>query len=184
MGTIMTLRQACIVLLVLIAVNLLPITASAAQLRAVTVSESPPETLVVPTNSINSSLSSTNRKKIVIVSDVATELSGVNTCLNNTKRILEQWGHEVLYMTPTTLNLLTVPLYGIDKGFPVFIPTPLNAYKISRILDQFQPDHVHISTEATLGSLVRGMCIRRNWKFSTAFHTNVPEVSMETVVRV
>ncbi|CAB9515588.1 GDP-mannose-dependent alpha-mannosyltransferase [Seminavis robusta] len=110
------------------------------------------------------------KRRILIVSDVAVTLSGVATALGNTERILSKWGHEVLYVTPTTLDLWTIPLIGVDNGFKLAFPYP-HSSKIERVIDEFNPDCVHVSTEASLGKFVRTLCLKKGWRFSTAFHT-------------
>ena len=40
---------------------------------------------------------------------------------------------------------------------------------------QFEPEVVHIATEAPLGLAVRRHCLARNLPFTTAFHTQIPE---------
>ncbi|CAB9518169.1 GDP-mannose-dependent alpha-mannosyltransferase [Seminavis robusta] len=112
----------------------------------------------------------TPTKRIVIVSDVAVEQSGVVTSLTNTQRVLTKWGHDVLYLTPSTLKLFTIPLIGIDRFFKVGIPF-LQASMIGNIIEEFNPDCIHISTEAFLGYTVWQLCKKKGWKFSTAFHT-------------
>jgi glycosyltransferase involved in cell wall biosynthesis len=40
---------------------------------------------------------------------------------------------------------------------------------------KFRPDHIHISTEGSLGNWVRWLCWRMGWQFSTSYHTRFPE---------
>jgi glycosyltransferase involved in cell wall biosynthesis len=46
---------------------------------------------------------------------------------------------------------------------------------IVRELDEFDPDCVHIATEATIGLTVRRYCLKRGLPFTTAYHTQIPE---------
>ncbi len=126
-----------------------------------------------PVESDNMMASNSTSRKIVIVSDVMSNLkpSGVTTAITNTKLVLEKMGHQVLYMTPDTLDMLTFPLYGIDERFRVAIPWPRDVRKIYNIISHLGPNHIHISTDLTLGVLVRSICLVQGWKFSTAFHT-------------
>jgi len=47
--------------------------------------------------------------------------------------------------------------------------------KLMQLADAFQPDAVHIATEGPLGWAMRGICLKRGWPFTTAFHTRFPE---------
>mmetsp|Transcript_53844 Transcript_53844/g.114389 ORF Transcript_53844/g.114389 Transcript_53844/m.114389 type:complete len:550 (+) Transcript_53844:180-1829(+) len=160
----------------IVGILLFALPSSVAQLRGAT----PQIALHIDTDSTSSisssgsGSSSDSKKKIVIVSDLAIDLSGVNTCLSNAKRILEQDGHQVLFLSPISLDLITVPLYGVDSGFLMSLPW-LHTLRIARMIREFQPDHIHIATEGTLGSLVQTICVRKGWKFSTSYHTNVAE---------
>jgi glycosyltransferase involved in cell wall biosynthesis len=46
---------------------------------------------------------------------------------------------------------------------------------LSRRLDAFAPDAVHIATEGPLGSAARRWCKRRGMGFTTSYHTRFPE---------
>lgn len=46
---------------------------------------------------------------------------------------------------------------------------------VSDTIDRFQPEAIHIATEGPLGQLVRRLCRRRGWPFTTSFHTLFPE---------
>ena len=54
---------------------------------------------------------------------------------------------------------------------------------MARMLDDFAPDAVHLATEGPLGWAGRRHCLRRGWKFTTAFHTKFPEI-VNAAVRV
>ena len=46
---------------------------------------------------------------------------------------------------------------------------------IRRRLEALAPDAVHIATEGPLGIAARNWCVRRDWPFTTAYHTQFPE---------
>lgn len=115
------------------------------------------------------------KKRIALVSDVAIHQSGVATTMKNTVRVLEEQGHEVFYLNPTDLGLYTLPLYGIDKHFQLALPWP-HYYIVKKKLCDFNPDHIHISTELLLGQMVQSICLSQGWRFSTAFHSMVPNM--------
>ncbi len=46
---------------------------------------------------------------------------------------------------------------------------------LSRLLDAFGPNTVHVATEGPVGWAMRALCLRRGWPFTTSFHTKFPE---------
>jgi Glycosyltransferase Family 4 len=46
---------------------------------------------------------------------------------------------------------------------------------LSRLLDPFAPDTIHIATEGPLGLAARAYCVRRQRGLTTSFHTKFPE---------
>lgn len=47
--------------------------------------------------------------------------------------------------------------------------------KLTRMLEQFDADAIHISTEGPLGQAARKYCCKRGLRFTTAYHTRFPE---------
>ncbi|MBD0275118.1 MAG: glycosyltransferase family 1 protein, partial [Acetobacteraceae bacterium] len=46
---------------------------------------------------------------------------------------------------------------------------------LSRLLDAFGPNTVHVATEGPVGWAMRALCLRRGWPFTTSFHTKFPD---------
>ena len=51
----------------------------------------------------------------------------------------------------------------------------LPARRLTRLIDEFQPDALHIATEGPLGLAGRRLAITRSWRFTTSFHTRFAE---------
>lgn len=49
------------------------------------------------------------------------------------------------------------------------------ASRVRRLIDDFEPDAIHIATEGPLGLAARAYCRRRGYPFTTAYHTRFPE---------
>jgi glycosyltransferase involved in cell wall biosynthesis len=47
--------------------------------------------------------------------------------------------------------------------------------RLGRVLEEFQPDAVHVATEGPLGLAARRWCLRRGQAFTSAYHTQFPE---------
>lgn len=108
--------------------------------------------------------------RIALITDVWTPLiNGVVTTLENTVRIARSHGHDVLVLSPEMFPSLPCPTYPEIRL--VLFPWR----KVSRILDEYRPDAVHIANEGPMGWAGRFACQRRRWGFTTAYHTRLPE---------
>ncbi len=108
--------------------------------------------------------------RIAIVTDAwYPQVNGVVRTLNKTIALLESWGHEVLCINPGQFRTLPMPTYPD-------IPLALFPYgKLKRMLDAFQPEAIHLSTEGPLGWAGRRYCLRNDFPYTTTYHTRFPE---------
>ena len=108
--------------------------------------------------------------KIALVSDAwLPQTNGVVRTMRETTRCLEALGHQVRPVTP--LPFLTFPC-------PTYPEIRLAAWpwrRTTRILDEFEPDAVHVATEGPIGLAGRRWCQSRGQVFTTSFHTRFPE---------
>ncbi len=108
--------------------------------------------------------------KIAIVTDAwYPQTNGVVTTLNRTGECLRRLGHDVLYVTPKEFTTVPLPTY------PEIRLSLFPGAKVTRILDAFEPEAIHIATEGPLGSTARKYCRRHGLKFTTAYHTQFPQ---------
>jgi 3-deoxy-D-manno-octulosonic-acid transferase len=109
--------------------------------------------------------------KLLIVSDAwHPQLNGVVRTLENTIRELRNTGHHVEIVGPEkTLTSFPAPTY------PEIRLEFFGNARLKKILDAFNPDYIHISTEGPLGIAMRSLCLKYNRPFSTAYHTCFPE---------
>ncbi len=108
--------------------------------------------------------------KIALISDAwRPQINGVVTTVLNTCKTLRAAGHQVLLVTPDQFKSFPCPTY----------PSIKLAYwcggKLTKQLDDFQPDRIHIATEGPLGLAARRYCLKRKLTFTTSFHTLFPE---------
>jgi glycosyltransferase involved in cell wall biosynthesis len=97
------------------------------------------------------------------------QVNGVVRTLSATVVELDRRGHEVEVITPQ--RFLTVPMPGYASIRLAMAPR----FGVRRMLDAYQPEVVHISTEGPIGWSARGWCLSRGVPFTTAFHTRFPE---------
>ncbi|MEO5368388.1 MAG: glycosyltransferase family 1 protein [Magnetococcus sp. WYHC-3] len=110
-------------------------------------------------------------RRIMIVTDAwdPPQVNGVSLTYQDTAAQLRAWGHDVQVIHPGSYpaKWFRIPHDNVDvvreKGLA------------GRTLDAFDPHHVHIATEGPIGLAARRHCLRRKWRFTTAYHTQWPE---------
>ena len=108
--------------------------------------------------------------KILIVTDAwEPQVNGVVRTLKMTRRELERRGHTVEIISPQGFRSIPCPTY------PEISLAIAREKDLTRRIDAFAPDCLHIATEGPLGWLARRVAIRREWPFTTAYHSRFPE---------
>ena len=108
--------------------------------------------------------------RILIATDAwLPQVNGVVTTLRNTVRELETLGHSVQLVTPQGFRTLPCPTYPEIRL--AVAPGP----RVVRMIEEFEPDAVHIETEAPIGMAARRHCLDSGRPFTTAYHTQFPE---------
>ncbi len=97
------------------------------------------------------------------------QVNGVVRTLATTAAELRAMGHTVEVVGPD--RFVTVPL----PTYPDIRISLFPRRKLSRIIETFQPDALHIATEGPLGLSARAWALKRGCAFTTAFHTRFPE---------
>jgi glycosyltransferase involved in cell wall biosynthesis len=108
--------------------------------------------------------------RILIVSDAWTpQVNGVVRTLRTITEEMRAMGKIVEVIGPDRFNTIPMPSY------PEIRLAILPGRKLARLIDEFQPDALHIATEGPLGMAARGYARRRKIAFTTAFHTRFAE---------
>ncbi|HLJ18667.1 MAG TPA: glycosyltransferase family 1 protein [Stellaceae bacterium] len=108
--------------------------------------------------------------RIALVSDAwLPQVNGVVRTLTTVAREAAAMGHEVRPITPDRFRTVPCPTY------PEIRLALLPGRVVARLIDEADPDHVHIATEGPLGMAARRHCLRRGLAFTTSFHTRFPE---------
>ncbi|HVO87655.1 MAG TPA: glycosyltransferase, partial [Casimicrobiaceae bacterium] len=108
--------------------------------------------------------------RILVVSDAWTpQVNGVVVTLRNTVGCLEKEGHVTEVIGPDRFRSIPCPSY------PEIRLAMNPGAALTRMVHAFAPDAIHIATEGPLGMAARGLCMRRNLRFTTAYHTRFPE---------
>ena len=116
-------------------------------------------------------------KRILIVTDAwHPQVNGVVRTMQNVIDHLRARQFEVRTITPDMFYTVPLPVY------PEVQLSLFSARKIRQIVDEFEPDAIHISTEGPLGWAARNLCVKRGLAFTTSYHTKFPEY-MSTMLR-
>ncbi len=112
--------------------------------------------------------------KIVVATDAwKPQLNGVVRTLETLGDILSDFGNEVLYITPNDFKSVPLPSY------PEIRLSLMPNRKVAKLINEFQPDAIHIATEGPIGRATRRFCKRRGYPFTTSFHTRFAEYANE-----
>lgn len=108
--------------------------------------------------------------RVVLVTDAwEPQTNGVVSTLRQTMAEMQRLGIEVLRISPEQFTTIPCPSYPEIRL--AVVPGP----KVGALLNDFQPDAIHIATEGTLGVAARQWCIARKLRFTTSYHTQFPE---------
>src|ERR1700750_1531557 len=108
--------------------------------------------------------------KILIVTDAwAPQVNGVVRTLETLSKDLAALGHTVRMITPLGRRTFPMPTY------PEIRLALFQKRALTREIQEFAPDAVHIATEGSLGLTARRICLKHGIAFSTAFHTRFAE---------
>lgn len=109
--------------------------------------------------------------KLALITDAwHPQVNGVVTTLQELVVALAPLGVQVDVIHPGLFRNKPCPGYkGIDLAVRPAKP-------LAEMLDQLQPDAIHLATEGPLGWAARRYCQKRKLAFTTAFHTKFPEI--------
>lgn len=107
---------------------------------------------------------------LAIVTDAwAPQVNGVVHSLSRVKEILTAAGDGITVIHPAMF--LTVPCSTYPE-IRLALATP---HRIRYLIEEANPDAVHIATEGPLGRLARRVCKETGRGFTTSYHTKFPE---------
>jgi glycosyltransferase involved in cell wall biosynthesis len=108
--------------------------------------------------------------RIVIVTDAWTpQVNGVVRTLQAVRDRLEAMGHVVRIISPDLFYSVPCPTYAEIR---LALAAPRS---VGRMIADFAPDAIHLSTEGPLCVAARRWCLRHGQPFTTAYHTSFPD---------
>ena len=117
--------------------------------------------------------------KLLIISDAwHPQVNGVVRTYEYLAKHLRAAGHEVKIIGPRDFrHRMALPGYA-EIDFALFSHRPL-----SRIIEEYQPDCVHLATEGALGHAGRRYCLKHSVRFTTSYHTHFPDYFAKRVAK-
>lgn len=108
--------------------------------------------------------------RIAIVTDAwEPQVNGVVRTLQSVRKVLEAQGHKVLVISPDLFYSVPCPTY------PEIRLAMVRSRTIGDLLDEFSPHAVHLATEGPVCVAARRWCLRHDFPFTTAYHTQFPD---------
>lgn len=108
--------------------------------------------------------------RIALVTDAwHPQVNGVVRTWTTMERILQAWGHELIVVSPQGSRTVPAP------SEPDLRLCLRPRRQLRRVLGDSVPDALHIATEGPLGLAARRLALRRDWRFTTSFHTLFPD---------
>ena len=111
-----------------------------------------------------------NQRLLIITDTWRNDVNGVSAFLKDAFVELEKVGFSCSVISPTEPILRSVPAIGFSE-----IRLVINPWRISELLNDQNPDYIHIATEGPLGWAARSWCEKNGFPYTTAYHTKWPE---------
>ena len=107
-------------------------------------------------------------KKLLIITDTTLkQTNGVVRTLNKTIELLSK-EFEISFINPVRFKTISLPFYKE-------IDVSLNIWSIGRMIEDINPDYIHISTEGPVGLAGKLYCDKKGYNYSTSYHSMFPE---------
>ena len=121
-----------------------------------------------------------NSMKILIVSDAwHPQVNGVVRTYEYLNKALEDAGHHVLTIGPADFKgRFPMP------GYKEIELVPFAFSRLSKMIEDFSPDTVHIATEGPLGWATRKYCLKQNIPFTSSYHSQFPDYFAKRVEKI
>jgi glycosyltransferase involved in cell wall biosynthesis len=108
--------------------------------------------------------------RILIATDAwHPQVNGVVRTLTMVAEAAKSLGVEIVFLTPESFRTVPMPGYA---GLRIALTTP---GRVARLIDDADPDAIHIATEGPIGLLARRYCRKHRRAFTTSFHTRFPD---------
>jgi len=107
-------------------------------------------------------------KKILLITDTTSkQTNGVVRTLGKTVEILSK-EYQVEVINPSLFRTIPLPFYKeIDFS--------INTHRIGKMIEECNPNYIHIATEGPVGLAGKLYCDRKGYRYTTSYHSMFPE---------
>jgi len=107
-------------------------------------------------------------KKILLVTDAwAPQVNGVVRVQDALISSLKTSGYDVVVIEPGQFRTIPTPMYP-EIRLAIF-----SRRRIAKIIEELQPDAIHLMTEGPLGWAARSVCMKKGIPFTTWYHSHL-----------
>lgn len=104
---------------------------------------------------------------LIITDNTQDQINGVVTTFRSIEKQAALDGYQIDYINPDNFKNFPAP------GYPeVKLSLP---FGIGRLIEDKNPDYIHIATEGPVGLMARLYCDNQGYKYNTSYHTKFPE---------
>jgi glycosyltransferase involved in cell wall biosynthesis len=107
-------------------------------------------------------------KNTVIVTDTYEQVNGVSTTYKNIEKVAAKRNLDLQIVHPGLFKWIPMPFYPE-------IQLSVQPVKLWLMLNQLNPEKIHIATEGAMGFVARTWCKWHKKTFTTSYHTKFPE---------
>jgi len=118
---------------------------------------------------ISYSTQRTNKRVLIATDAWEPQINGVVRTLSVLAKEVRKLGHEVEFLEPSLFKTVPLPTYPEIK----IATNP--ARVTAQVIEDYQPDAIHIVTEGPIGWAARRYCTKMGRRFTSSFHTRFPE---------
>ena len=117
--------------------------------------------------------------KLLIISDAwLPQVNGVVRTYEHLRDEMQKMGHTVKVVGPSDFRF-SMPMPGYAEIRLAIAPYG----RLKRIIEEYQPDKIHLSAEGPLGWAGRRYCLKHGIPFSTSYHTQFPDYVAKRVAK-
>jgi glycosyltransferase involved in cell wall biosynthesis len=106
---------------------------------------------------------------LIVTDNLPEQINGVVTTYKNISAHAILDNYRVVYLDPGRFRYVDCPGYNEVKI------TLARKRTVGKILEEINPDHIHIATEGPLGLCARQYLDQHGYRYNTAYHTKFPE---------
>ena len=111
---------------------------------------------------------SVSKSKLLVITDTTSkQTNGVVRTMRETTNILRET-FDIHVISPESFKTWSLPFYPE-------IEVARDTGKIGQMIEEINPDYIHISTEGPVGIAGKRHCDRQGYRYSTSYHSMFPE---------